>query len=175
MHISLIWAMSENRVIGRDNTLPWRLPLDMRHFMKTTLGKPVVMGRKTFESMKAPLPGRTNIVVTRDPNYTRENVLVAHDIDSALGLAENQCVIDGRDEVMIIGGADIYALTLNRASRLYLTLVHACPEGDVFFPQFDLGAWQEVAAEQHEADESHSSAFTIFTYECRNAGDQNAR
>ena len=115
--------MAENRVIGRDNTLPWRLPDDMRHFMNTTMGKPVLMGRKTFESMKSALPGRTNIVMTRDPNWHREGVKVVADLDAGIELAESQGLIDGVDEIMIIGGAEIYALALPRATRLYLTQV----------------------------------------------------
>ena len=144
MHISLVWAMAENRVIGRDNTLPWRLPDDMRHFMNTTMGKPVLMGRKTFESMKSALPGRTNIVMTRDPNWHREGVKVVADLDAGIELAESQGLIDGVDEIMIIGGAEIYALALPRATRLYLTQVHAEPKGDVFFPELDLSAWELV-------------------------------
>ena len=136
--------MAENRVIGRDHTLPWRLPDDMRHFMNTTMGKPVLMGRKTFESMKSALPGRTNIVMTRDPNWHREGVKVVADLDAGIELAESQGLIDGVDEIMIIGGAEIYALALPRATRLYLTQVHAEPQGDVFFPELDLSAWELV-------------------------------
>ncbi len=165
MDIALIWAMADNRVIGRDNSLPWRLPKDMRHFMETTMGKPVIMGRKTLESMKSPLPGRTNIVLTRDTRYSRDGVRVVHTFDEAIELAEQQALIDGRDEVMVIGGADIYALALPRATRLYLTHVHANVDGDVFFPLFDLDEWEEVESERFEADEKHSAGFTIATYE----------
>ena len=165
MEISLIWAMAENRVIGRDNSLPWRLPDDMRHFMRVTMGKPVLMGRKTFESMKSPLPGRTNIVLTRDTSWQRDGARVVHDLDEGLELAESQALIDGQTELMVIGGADVYALALPRAQRLYITHVHAEPLGDVFFPEFDLTAWRAVSAERHEADEKHSSAFTISVYE----------
>lgn len=141
MQLALIWAMAENRVIGRDNSLPWRLPNDMRHFMQTTMGRPVIMGRKTFESMKAPLPGRTNIVMTQNPLWQREGVQVVATLDEAFALAESQGVIDGIDEVMVIGGAQVYELALPMADRLYLTLVHAEPQGDVFFPNVDLSAW----------------------------------
>ena len=102
MRISLIWAMAENGVIGRDNRLPWRLPVDMKHFMTTTMGKPVIMGRKTLESMKSPLPGRTNIVLTRDPLWQRDGVQVVGELSEALDLAEQQGLIDGVDETMII-------------------------------------------------------------------------
>ena len=165
MHISLIWAMASNRVIGRDNTLPWRLPTDMQHFMRTTMGKPVLMGRKTFESMKSALPGRTNIVLTRDATWQRTDAKVVHTLADGLRLAEEQCLIDGQDEVMVIGGADIYALALPYATRLYVTHVHACPRGDVYFPQLDLGAWRELRREQYSADDRHSAAFDIVLYE----------
>ncbi|MBT6559419.1 MAG: dihydrofolate reductase [Gammaproteobacteria bacterium] len=165
MHISLVWAMAENRVIGRDNTLPWRLPDDMRHFMNTTMGKPVLMGRKTFESMKSALPGRTNIVMTRDPNWHREGVKVVADLDAGIELAESQGLIDGVDEIMIIGGAEIYALALPRATRLYLTQVHAEPKGDVFFPELDLSAWELVMQNKCYADERHSCDYTFENYQ----------
>ena len=165
MHISLIWAMGENRLIGRDNTLPWRLPKDMRHFMNITMGKPVLMGRKTFESMKAALPGRTNIVLTRDTAWQRDGVKVVHDLQAGLDLAEQQCLIDGQQEMMVLGGADIYALALPIATRLYITHVHASPDGDVFFPEFDLSGWQCLSEERFAADEKHSCDFTIAAYE----------
>jgi|TARA_B100000767_G_scaffold275287_2_gene311520 dihydrofolate reductase len=165
MHISFVWAMAENRVIGRDNTLPWRLPDDMRHFMNTTMGKPVLMGRKTFESMKSALPGRTNIVMTRDPNWHREGVKVVADLDAGIELAESQGLIDGVDEIMIIGGAEIYALALPRATRLYLTQVHAEPKGDVFFPELDLSAWELVMQKKCYADDRHSCDYTFENYQ----------
>ena len=165
MRISLIWAMADNGVIGLDNGLPWRLPVDMKHFMTTTLGKPVVMGRKTLESMKSPLPGRTNIVLTRDPNWQRDGVLVVRDMPAAMALAEQQGLIDGVDEVMVIGGAEIYALALPMAERLYVTRVHAQPAGDVYFPPIDLGAWRLLSQQQHAADERHSAACSIEVYE----------
>ena len=165
MRVSLIWAMADNGVIGLDNGLPWRLPVDMKHFMTTTLGKPVVMGRKTLESMKSPLPGRTNIVLTRDPNWQRDGVLVVRDMPAAMALAEQQGLIDGVDEVMVIGGAEIYALALPMAERLYVTRVYAQPAGDVYFPPIDLGAWRLLSQQQHAADERHSAACSIEVYE----------
>lgn len=165
MRVSLIWAMADNGVIGLNNGLPWRLPVDMKHFMTTTLGKPVVMGRKTLESMKSPLPGRTNIVLTRDPNWQRDGVLVVRDMPAAMALAEQQGLIDGVDEVMVIGGAEIYALALPMAERLYVTRVHAQPAGDVYFPPIDLGAWRLLSQQQHAADERHSAACSIEVYE----------
>lgn len=157
--------MADNGVIGRDNSLPWRLPVDMKHFMTTTMGKPLVMGRKTLESMKAPLPGRTNIVLTRDPNWQRDGVHVVGDLKSALDLAEQQGLIDGVDETMVIGGAEIYALALPLADRLYVTRVHAEPHGDVYFPAIDFSQWRRLSQQQHSADERHSAPCSIEVYE----------
>ena len=157
--------MAENRVIGRDNTLPWRLPDDMRHFMNTTMGKPILMGRKTFESMKSALPGRTNIVLTRDSDWHREGVKVVADLDTGIELAESHGLIDGVDEIMIIGGAEIYALALPRATRLYLTHVHAEPQGDVVFPELDLSAWELVMQKKCYADDRHSYDYTFENYQ----------
>ena len=157
--------MADNGVIGLDNGLPWRLPVDMKHFMTTTLGKPVVMGRKTLESMKSPLPGRTNIVLTRDPSWQRDGVLVVRDLPAAMALAEQQGLIDGVDEAMVIGGAEIYALALPMAERLYVTRVHAQPVGDVYFPPIDLTAWRLLSQQQHQADERHSASCSIEVYE----------
>ena len=165
MRISLIWAMAENGVIGRDNRLPWRLPVDMKHFMTTTMGKPVIMGRKTLESMKSPLPGRTNIVLTRDPLWQRDGVQVVGELSEALDLAEQQGLIDGVDETMIIGGAEIYALAPPLAERLYVTRVHAEPAGDVYFPPIDLDAWRLLSQQQHPADDRHSASCSIEVYE----------
>ncbi|MEM7078018.1 MAG: dihydrofolate reductase [Pseudomonadota bacterium] len=165
MHISLIWAMTRNRVIGRDNTLPWRMPKDMRHFMDTTMGKPVVMGRKSFESMKAALPGRTNIVLTRDRNWARTGAQVVHSLDAAIELGREAATRSGGDEIMIIGGADIYALALPLATRLYVTLIDAEVPGDTFFPDYDESAWQVVREVAHPADERHFAPYRITTFE----------
>lgn len=165
MHVALIWAMARNRVIGRDNQLPWRLPRDMQFFVATTMGKPVIMGRRTFESMKAPLAGRTNIVVTRDLDYRREGVLIAHSLGEALDLAEAQCRADDVEEAMVIGGAGIYRLALPLAKRLYVTLIDADVEGDTYFPEVDLDAWQEVSRETFPADAANRLPFSIVVYE----------
>ena len=167
MHITLIWAMAENRVIGRDNDLPWNLPKDMQHFRQTTRGKPVVMGRKTFVSMPGALPGRKNIVITRDPQWAATGAEVVHDLDSGIALATTAAKAASVDEIMIIGGSEIYAMAMPRATRLHITWVHAEPAGDVFFPAFDLNEWQEVRAERFEPDEQHALAFTIAYYERR--------
>jgi dihydrofolate reductase len=131
------------------------------------MGKPIVMGRRTFESIGRPLPGRSNIVVSRDPGYCAESVHVVHSIDAALMLARRIATADGRDEVMVIGGAQLYAATLSRAARLYLTRVHATPQGDTLLPPIDWSEWQEVAREMHESDGEHPAH--TFLYYTRNA------
>lgn len=150
MIVSLIAAMAENRVIGIENRLPWKLPADMKWFREHTLGKPIVMGRKTFESFGAkPLPQRTNIVVTSDPDYRAEGAVVVHSIDAALKAA------DSAPEVMIIGGASFYEQMLPRADRIYLTLVHHNFEGDAWFPEFDHTHWRETRRIEFSADEKN--------------------
>jgi dihydrofolate reductase len=149
MRISLIVAMSENRVIGREGVLPWRLSADLRRFKRLTMGHTIVMGRKTFESIGRLLPGRTSIVVTRQANYDGRGALVARDLDEAIGL-----VADG-DEAFIIGGAEIYRQALPRVERIYLTLVHANVEGDTFFPELQQDQWHLVETERHAADEKN--------------------
>jgi dihydrofolate reductase len=146
--VSLIAAMADNRVIGIDNRLPWKLPADMKWFRENTLGKPIVMGRKTFESFGArPLPQRTNIVVTSDRGYRAEGAVVAHSIEEALEKAGDA------PEVMIIGGASFYAQMLPRAARIYLTVVHHFFAGDAWFPEFDPGEWREARRVEFSADE----------------------
>ncbi len=151
--------MTDDRVIGVENRLPWKLPADMKWFRKHTLGKPIVMGRKTFESFGAkPLPERRNIVITRDPDYRAEGALVVHSVDEALQAAGDA------EEVMIIGGASFYEQMLPRADRLYLTFVHANLTGDAWFPAFDPADWQEVYREDRPADAKnpHDISFVIL-------------
>lgn len=149
--LALIWAMSENRVIGRDNALPWRLSADLKYFKAVTLGKPVIMGRRTFESIGRPLPGRTNIVVTRQADYQPDGVVVVNDVEAAIAEGRRAAAESGADEVMVIGGAEIYALMLARAQRLYITEISGHFEGDAFFPQFGPERWIEASREYHEA------------------------
>lgn len=149
MRISLIAALARNRVIGRDNQLPWRLSADLQHFKRLTMGKPIVMGRKTYESIGKPLPGRTNIVVTRDSGFSAAGCCVVHSIDEALVAA------GGADEVMIMGGENLYLQLLPRADRLYLTEVQADVSGDAWFPEFDQTQWQELERESHRANEKN--------------------
>ncbi len=158
--ISLIVAAADNGVIGRDNALPWHLPEDLRRFKRLTLGKPIVMGRRTFESIGKPLPGRLNIVLTRDANYRRDGVTVVHDLEGALRAAADA------PEIMVIGGAELFRLCLPRAGRVHLTRVHADVAGDVLWPKLD-GSWQRVAAEPHAADERHTHAMTFEVWEKR--------
>lgn len=142
--IALIAAMGKNRVIGRDNKLPWHLPEDLKYFRGVTWGKPIVMGRKTFDSLGRPLPGRTNIVISNKAGLQIPGASVQTTIDAALQQASRQAVLDGVEEVMIIGGETLYRQMLERADRLYLTLVEAEPEGDAWFPPVDPDDWQLV-------------------------------
>jgi dihydrofolate reductase len=151
MKLTMIWAMSRNRTIGRNNALPWHLPEDMKYFKRVTMGKPIIMGRKTWESIGRPLPGRSNIVITRDSSYTAEGVKIVRTLEEAISLAQSIALIDGAEEAVVIGGAQIYALALPLADRLYMTQVHAEVEGDAFFPQFDLTQWNELGREDFSA------------------------
>lgn len=151
--------MTDEQVIGVDNRLPWRLPADMKWFRRHTLGKPIIMGRKTFESFGGkPLPERPNIVITRDADYQAPGAVVVHSIDAALQAA------GAVDEVMIIGGASFYEQMLPRAQRLYLTFVHASIAGDAWFPDIDLAQWREVERHDRSADDKnpHAHSFCIY-------------
>ena len=156
MRIALIAALAENRVIGRDKQLPWHISADLKHFKALTMGKPIVMGRKTWESIGRPLPGRKNIVITRDTAYQAEGCQVVHSIEQALDAAA------GSDELMIIGGAGLYQQTLGLADRLYLTRVRAEVDGDTWFPEIDLQQWHEVACESHRADENNEHDYDFI-------------
>ena len=160
MMVSLIWAMSRNRVIGRNNRLPWKLPRDSAFFRTITMGKPVIMGRRTFESVGRPLPGRTNIVLTRS-GFAHDSARIVPDLDAALEMAESQCLIDGIEECFVVGGANIYALALPHADRLYETLIDADIEGDTYFPPYDAAQFTLVAKEDFDADEEHAFPFSI--------------
>lgn len=140
--IALIIAVARNGVIGRDNTLPWRLPADLKHFKATTLGKPIVMGRKTFESLGRPLPGRTNIVITRDRTFAADGAVVVHSLEEALREAEAVAMRDGAEEIMVIGGAEIYRQALPLAQTVYYTRVLLDVDGDAHFPELDTAQWQ---------------------------------
>ncbi len=158
MRLSAIVAMAANRVIGAGNQLPWRLPADLARFKRLTMGHTLVLGRKTYESIGRPLPGRTFIVVTRQRDFAPAGVTVAHSVDEALALARAR----GDDEVFIAGGADVYAQTLDRIERLYLTRLERNVPGDTYFPEVDLSGWRLVEEEQHPEGEL---PFAFLTYE----------
>jgi dihydrofolate reductase len=159
--VSLIVAVADSGVIGRDNALPWHLPDDLKHFKRLTLGKPVVMGRKTHDSIGKPLPGRQNIVVTRDPNYQREGVTVVRDPADALRVA------GAAPEIMVIGGAELFRAYLPVAGRVHLTRVHGDIPGDVHWPALDGRHWRLATSEPHPADERHVHALTFEMWERR--------
>jgi dihydrofolate reductase len=161
--VSLIVAMAQNGVIGRGSTLPWHLPEDLKRFKATTMGKPMLMGRKTFESIGRALPGRLNLVLTRDLHWSAPGVSVVHSLEEALTRA------DAAEELMVIGGAEIYQLAMPFARRIYLTHVQADVAGDTFFPAFDATQWVDVQCDAHPADERNSYSVTFVTLERRSA------
>jgi dihydrofolate reductase len=158
MIVALIAAVAENGTIGRDGDLPWRLPADLRHFKRLTLGKPVIMGRKTWQSLGRPLPGRRNIVVTRDAGFAADGAEIAASLDAALAMTRDV------EEAMVIGGGEIYARAMARADRLYITHVHAAVEGDTHFPDIDGTEWRETAREEHAAKDG-LPAYSFVSYE----------
>lgn len=163
MILSLVVARADNGVIGRDNALPWRIPADLKHFKRLTVGKPVVMGRRTFESIGRPLPGRQNIVLTRDRDWHADGITIVPNLAEAIaaaGLVPNARA----DEIMIIGGAQIYAEALPSARRVHLTEVHANPPGDTLLPAFDPVRWYETAREDH-AGEGDQPGYSFVTLE----------
>ena len=164
--LALIVAAADNNVIGRNNALPWHLPADLQHFKRKTLGKPILMGRKTFESIGRPLPGRSNIVISSNRDFFADGVRVVYSLDSAIELAEDIAFIDGSEELVVIGGEQIYRLALPLVQRLYLTRVHVSPDGDALFPPLDADVWREVAREPHSAH-GDSPAHTFLEYERR--------
>lgn len=163
--LALIVAASENGVIGRNNALPWHLPQDLRYFKRITMGKPIVMGRKTFESIGRPLPGRTNIVISRNPGFSPVGVERVGSLDEALALAETVARADGVAETLVIGGAEVYALAMSRADRIYLTQVHASVVGDAMLPRIDWLQWREVCRERHPAGEGNPYDYSFVVYD----------
>ncbi|WP_178106879.1 dihydrofolate reductase [Pseudomonas mangiferae] len=161
--LCLIAALAENRVIGRDNRMPWHLPADLKYFKAKTLGKPIVMGRKTWESLGRPLPGRLNLVVSRQPGLALDGAEVFAELDAALHRAQAWAETQGVDEVMLVGGAQLYAQALPRADRLYLTRIALAPEGDTWFPEVDEADWQRLEHEAHPAA-GEAPAFAFETW-----------
>lgn len=163
--ISLIVAMASNRVIGRNNQLPWSLPSDLKYFKSMTMGKPIVMGRKTFESIGKPLPGRTNIVVTNNRAFKAEGVSVVHSLDEAIELATEVALGDDVAELMVIGGAQLYEAILPRVERLYLTEVQAEVEGDAWFPALDFSQWNESHRDDFQAVDATLYGYSFVVYD----------
>lgn len=154
--LSIVVAYDQRQLIGADGTLPWHLPADLKHFRAITMGKPIVMGRRTHESIGRPLPGRTNIVVSSDRGYRSAGCIVANDLDAALTAAR-----EFADEVMVIGGSTLYAAALPGAGRIYLTEVHGAFEGDVYFPAYDKSLWSEVERSDHAADVANPYSYSF--------------
>jgi dihydrofolate reductase len=159
MKIAIIVATDNNRLIGKDNDLPWKLSADLQYFKRVTMGKPLIMGRKTHESIGRPLPGRKNIIITRDETFTAEGCVVVNSIDAALA----ECV--DVEEVMVMGGASLYEQFLPRANKLYLTQVHAELTGDTWFPEWNPEQWLELEREDHQADENNQFDYSFIVYQ----------
>jgi dihydrofolate reductase len=163
--IILVAAVAENGVIGRGNALPWRLKSDMAHFRSLTMGKPVVMGRKTYRSIGRPLPGRTVIVASRDRGFATPGVLVAPSLEAALAAARGDALRRGATSIIVAGGADLYAQAMPLAARLDITYIHRAVDGDAYFPAIDRRIWHEIARDEHAAAPGDDAAFAFVTYE----------
>lgn len=166
--LAIIVAAAKNRVIGFKNAMPWYLPEELAHFKRTTMAKPLVMGRNTFESIGRPLPGRTNIVISRNPEFNHPGVKVASSLDAALKIADAQAIIDGASEIMVIGGGEIYKQAFPLASILYLTEVDAEPEGDTWFPKVSMDEWLETSRDTYPAQEGNRYAYAIRCLQRKN-------
>lgn len=169
--LSLIVAMAENNVIGVNNNLPWHLPNDLQYFKKVTMGKPVIMGRKTYESIGRPLPGRRNIIITRQADYgtldLAKNIDVVASLDEAIKLGEDIVMIDGHDEVFVLGGAEIYNQALAKVDRLYITHVFANVDGDAYFPKVDWSKYKEVTREEFMAEGKNPYNYCFSVYDTK--------
>jgi dihydrofolate reductase len=157
MTISIIAALAKNRIIGKNNKLPWNLPADLKHFKKLTLGKPIIMGQKTFESIGRPLPGRANIILSLDENFKPQGCIVANSIEEVLKILEHE------KEIMIAGGASIYKQFLPLANKMYLTLIDANFEGDTYFPEFNWEDWEVIERIENQSDKENPYKYTILT------------
>jgi len=160
---SIIAAKSENNVIGKDNDLVWHMPADLRFFKNKTKGHWVIMGRKTFESMNGPLPHRSHIIITRQEDYQAEGCHITDDVEKAFQIASQQHI----DEVFILGGAEIYAQTMNLADRMFITEIKSTFEGDTFFPAIDMSYWQEVSRDEHQANKKNPHPYAFVEYHKR--------
>jgi len=161
MILSCIVAVSQNDIIGRQNDLPWHLPEDLKRFRRLTMGHPIIMGRRTYESIGRPLPGRTSIIISRDQEYARDGTVIVHSLDEALQSAS----AENGNEAFVIGGRAIFELALPRAGRLHMTVIHADVEGDVHFPAAALDSFTLVEDERHEADAKHAHDYSFRLYE----------
>lgn len=159
MMISIITAMDENQLIGKDNGLPWKLPADLQFFKKVTMAKPIIMGRKTFESIGRPLPGRTNVVITRDASFEAEGCEVVYSLENAIEKVKDV------NEAMVIGGENIYKQFLPLADRLYLTKVSGSFDGDAWFPEISFNQWKLIEREDHSADDKNESDYSFQVFE----------
>ena len=165
MRTSLIVAMADNRAIGLEGGMPWHISADLKYFKQVTMGAPVIMGRKTYEAIGRALPGRANIVVTRNERFSPPDADAVHDVAAALRKARAIAEIEGGDEVFVIGGAQIYAQAMGEADRIYLTLVHGEFPGDAFFPELDEGGWQEIARQTHPPEDAGGPSFSFTILE----------
>ena len=168
MTLSIVVILSTNNVIGRDNKLPWHMPADLKRFKNLTMGHHVLMGRKTFDEIRKPLPGRINVVITRDHSFGAEGVAIARSVDEAINKAEAA----GDREIFLIGGGEIFRQVIHRADRMYVTRIHAEIGGDTTFPEFDdVSEWRLVDAEHFEADERNAYPYSFLTYERTGSGE----
>jgi dihydrofolate reductase len=158
-------AVAENGVIGREGRLPWRLKSEVAHFRRCTMGKPVIMGRKTYVSIGKPLPGRTNIVMSRDPGFTTPGAIATASLDAALAVARGDALRRGVGEIIVVGGSDLYRQTLSAADRLVITRVPLQAQGDATFPDIDPRIWKEVSRSEHPAGPGDETGFTVLVYE----------
>lgn len=165
--LSMIVATADNNIIGKDNSMPWHLPADLAYFKKVTLGKPIIMGRKTFESIGRPLPGRRNIVISRDENYSAEGIDTVISVEQALSLVDGSDGNNAVVEIMVIGGGAIYKHCLPNADRLYVTHIKASIDGDTQFPSYDEENWQKTASELRECDDKNAYDLDFCVYERR--------
>lgn len=170
MSICLVVAAAENNVIGIDNKMPWHLPKDLQYFKQVTMSKPIIMGRKTFDSIGRPLPGRENIVITRQQEWQHDGVHVVNNIGAAIEFAEQ---LSPHSDVMIIGGAEIYRQSLERADKIFLTRVYTELDGDAFFPSLDAAQWREISCEKHAACERNPYPYAFCVLERVTSGDKN--
>ena len=169
MKLALICAMAENRTIGRNNSLPWHLSEDLKYFKRTTMGNSIIMGRKTWESIGRPLPGRTNIVITTNPDYVAQGIKVVNSLQAAIKLAKSISIIDGSEEAFVIGGAGLYKEALPHAELFHLTRVHAEVEGDTFLAEFNENEWTEVAREDFAKSETNPYDYSICLLQRQNS------